>query len=60
MKKLLNLEGVKALSKTEQKSVFGGYDPLYCTNECESSSDCFMQTCKTTTCLGHDNWKYCG
>jgi len=42
MKKLLKLDGVKALSKMEQKSVFGGYAPKYCEDddECEYDEIC--------------------
>lgn len=58
----------KALNKAEQKQIFGGTidlevesGELHCTNQCSSDTGCLGgKTCLTRTCLGHDNWRYCG
>jgi hypothetical protein len=34
MKKLVNLNGVKTLGKTEQKEIFGGDPPIPCSGNC--------------------------
>ena len=59
MKNLVNLEGVKALSKMEQKSINGGTVQGYCSDECSIDSDCGpMRECFTGTCDG-DSTKLC-
>ncbi len=65
MKYLLNLEGIKALSKMEQKSVFRWLEPFKCTDKCQENSECpdgmaeLKGVCKNTSYLGMPGWKYC-
>jgi hypothetical protein len=52
MKKLMNLEGVKALSKMEQKNINGGYDG-WCSDNCNCSSG---TVCKEKYCDTELTW----
>jgi len=53
MKKLLNLDGVKALSKMEQKSISGGNEQIHCADQCQINSDCgIFEVCFSVMCHG--------
>jgi len=55
MKNFLKLNGVKLLSKQEQKDINGAYNPVYCSQDGRKCCTRFgtVEICDYGYCLGH-------